>query len=484
MRKKIWGNINLLTLFLLIILILGAFLRFSDLGYSNYQGDEVKALFNVRNNKEFYEFIFDQRKGPNQFLVTYLFRGISNNYYNEFIVRLPFAIAGFLSIIVFHFVVKNFFDSKAALFSSIFFASSGFLVAFSRIVQYQSFVILFGLLTILMGQLFLNSKKYFYLYLGFISLSISILFHYDGIFFGLAFILIILLELKKDLTNKKLIVNSLLSGLLSIVILASFYIPFVLNIDNATLEYFQERIEGVGGGSKISSSIFNFNLYQPYLSFYLYLFLGFWGLFYLVKNYRDNSTFITAFWFLAAFTFMEILIESPGTHVYTYLIPAMIILGLGLNLIFENVKNKMLFYSTGILVFAVSLHLFLQSYVLLVENTREYPWQDKKYLYFDLKRLTQDDNQNYYLSVFGFPYNRNWQEIGNFLKEEKGFYDSSEKSSISNFYVPNLKFKDKAEIYVEVEHPQSFSRANRREFTPVKVFENPNGTKSFIYFLK
>ena len=72
-----------------VILLLGAFLRFYNLGYSDYQGDEIKALFNVRNDKNFFEFLFEQKKGPNQFLVTSALRGVSSNYLNYFVMRFP-----------------------------------------------------------------------------------------------------------------------------------------------------------------------------------------------------------------------------------------------------------------------------------------------------------------------------------------------------------------------------------------------------------
>jgi 4-amino-4-deoxy-L-arabinose transferase-like glycosyltransferase len=466
------------------VFILSIFLRFYNLSYSDYQGDEIKALYNVRNNKEFYEFLFDQKKGPNQFLVTSILREVSNDYYNYFILRLPFALAGILSVLIFYRVVKNYFQEKVALYATIFFGSSGFLVAFSRIVQYQSFVILLGLLSILCGQFFDQTKKKIFLYLGFISLALAILFHYDGIFFGVPFAILIFKNILEDRKGLKSKVNYFLSGLLFVGILASFYIPFVLNLDNATLSYFQERIEGVGGEQKISSSFYNFNLYQPYFSFYIYLFFGIIGGLVIFKNIRKLEYISVLIWIFIAFLFMEILIKSPGTHIYTYLIPLMIVCGLGIEKVYSLISNKNIKLIYGGILITLSVHLYIQSFVLFVENSKEYPWQDKNYLYFDLKALTQEDNKKYYLSLFGFPYNRNWLEIREFLKNENATYDSSEKSTIGNFYLRNLKFKNYGDIYVEIENPQSFSRANRKELTPIKTFNNPNGTKSLIYQTK
>jgi len=474
---------NIVSLIFLLIFLLAGFLRFYNLGYSNYQGDEIKAFYNPTGNQNFYEFIFDQRKGPLQFLVTLAIKPFSDNYFNHFVMRLPFALAGFVSIILFYLVVKNFYNQKIALYATIFFATSGFLVAFSRIVQYQSFVILFGLVSIFLGQKFIESKKYLFVYLSIFSLALSLLFHYDGVFFGVALAFLYLKELYFERKNKKIWINFIVSGILLISILASFYVPLVLNLDNASLEYFRERIEGVGGDNKISSSLFNFNLYQPYFSLYAYIIFGILGLFSFIKNYKNYTSLTIILWFMVAFIFMETLIQSPGTHIYTYLIPLMIILGVGVDFCIKVFKNKILNYLSISIFIILTTHLFLQSYVLFVENSTEYPWQEKKIYYFDLKRLTQADNRNYYLSIFGFPYNRNWMEIREFLKDYNGEYDSSEKNSIASFYLQNMRFKNNSKTYVEIEFPQSFSRANRRDYTPLKTIENPNGTKSLIYFL-
>jgi len=99
------------NLILIIILLLGGFaLRFINLGYSDYQGDEIKAFFNPKEDGDYIQFLLDQRKGPNQFLVTGAIKGFTNNFENYFLTRLPFAMAGILSIYVFYLVVKRLFN--------------------------------------------------------------------------------------------------------------------------------------------------------------------------------------------------------------------------------------------------------------------------------------------------------------------------------------------------------------------------------------
>ncbi len=130
--------------FLIILITVVAFaLRFVNLGYSDFQGDEIKALFLPPNGTPFFEFIMDQRKGPVQFIITFLLKFIDPQYNSQLILRFPFALVGFFAVILFYKFVKIHFGKKIALFSTLFFATNGFMVAFSRIIQYQSFVIFF-----------------------------------------------------------------------------------------------------------------------------------------------------------------------------------------------------------------------------------------------------------------------------------------------------------------------------------------------------
>ena len=55
-----------------VVLGIGALLRLWNLGYANFQGDEVKALFPADGVDDLNAFLFDQRKGPLQFLVTFM----------------------------------------------------------------------------------------------------------------------------------------------------------------------------------------------------------------------------------------------------------------------------------------------------------------------------------------------------------------------------------------------------------------------------
>jgi hypothetical protein len=107
----------------------------------------------------------------------------------------------------------------------------------------------------------------------------------------------------------------------------------------------------------------------------------------------------------------------------------------------------------GILV----LFIFLvgQSYAVFVDNYREYPWEEEKFLLWTFPK----PNPVYHVSAFGFPYYRDWEEIGAFTKirPEITAYNTNERSSISRFYVNLEKDTDEAGYYIYIKNPQSFT---------------------------
>ncbi len=62
------------NIFIIIVAIVSFVLRFINLRYSDFQGDEIKALYLPLENQSFFNYILDQRKGPIQFFITYLLK--------------------------------------------------------------------------------------------------------------------------------------------------------------------------------------------------------------------------------------------------------------------------------------------------------------------------------------------------------------------------------------------------------------------------
>ncbi|MFZ5424987.1 MAG: ArnT family glycosyltransferase [Patescibacteria group bacterium] len=479
--------------------VVATWLRLMNLGYSDYQGDEIKALFLIDPNESVSEFLLSQRKGPIQFLITFLLKFLDPEYMNRFLIRLPFAFAGIFAVYFFYKFLQLHFNKKVSFYATFFFATNGFLIAFARIVQYQSFVILFMVLALYTFSLAAKKENWSKkgIYLGFIFWALSILSHYDGVFI-FPFVVYILVEWGKkyvfDVDEKfEHLKHLFLSLFISGVLMALFYIPFIFAITDATASYWQGRIVGTGG--KIASSIVLFRVYQPIYVFHIYTLLSVFGLGVLIKDYlnlKEYKSIALITWALLPFLFLEVFVSIPGTHIYTYLIPLMVLMGIGVKGI-----ERFMYYVSGRLapiakpivryiniagILVIFTFIFLQVNAIFVDHTAEYPWEPEKFLLWEFHQ----PSPAFHLSMFGFPYYRHWDEIGQYVTstENNGYYSTNERSSISRYHIPFNKDTDSAGHFVHIINPQSFTPNPTQEkaqyweenYDPVKVFysEDPN----------
>ena len=520
--KYIKDNIRLIFL-----IIFSTALRLINLGYSDYQGDEIKALYLPSKGQSLIEFLIAQKKGPIQFLITYLLKFIDPSYENQFLIRLPFAIAGILSILFFYKFIKLHFGEKVAFYSSLFLSSNGLFIAFSRIIQYQSFSILFSILCLYFLSLSLKGDKYkfFGVFFGLIFWALSLLSHYDG-FFIFPFVLYLLIKWFKrdDLEIKEKIRIFVISGLVSSGLLALFYIPFLSSVSVATSDYWLNRITGQSSG-KISSSKYLFKLYQPIFSLKLYFVTSFLGAIFIilgflsgtilkikgipkyVRDFFSHSTEImhsiksdklrVAFlfsWVIITVLFFEYFVYISGTHIYNYLIPTSILMGFGLvaveSAVFKIFEYPLVRIFNFLFVYSIYSFLFVQSYVILVDHTKEYPWESKKFLIWNLQR----PDESYHLSLFGFPYYRNWEGVRSFAKShpELQAYSSNERRQISGYYLDYDRNYEKSGLYVYVSNPQSFIGSINDDkaaywvgsHEPVYVFNSRGTDKVRVYMMQ
>lgn len=477
---------------LIIVLVISFVLRFVNLGYSDFQGDEIKALYLPLPDQSFFGYIMDQRKGPVQFIITYLLKFLDPLYNNQFLVRLPFAIAGFLAVYFFFRFVEINFGKKIAFYASLFMATNGFFVAFSRIAQYQSFVILFSVLALYFLSLSVKEEKYTVkgIYLGLIFWALSILSHYDGIFIA-PFVFYLLFKWFKNtnLPKKQKLVTFVLSGILSSFLLLSFYVPFAMFVSDKTKDYWASRITGEESG-KVSSSKYLFTVYQPIYVIHIYLILFAMGILFIglglsrerihkiikvpeiiTRAFKGTTELMSLIneeklkvaclllWVgLSVFAY-EFVMYLPGTHIYNYILPSFIILAFGFVAlesftfkIFEVDLVKMLNFLGSFLLFGF---LATQSYAVFVDNNKEYPWEEEKFLIWTFPK----PSVVYHLSMFGFPYFRDWEGIRDFIlaHPEIDAYTTNERKSIARHYVGLEKGSDKAGFYIHVKNPQSFT---------------------------
>jgi len=133
-------------LIIILLTALSAPLRFINLGYSEFQDDEKKAYIRLAKDQTVTDFLLQQRKGPMQFLATYIPYSITGDYRNELAGRLPFTLINTASVIVLYLLLKKLTKSRmASVFGAVLYMTNGFIVGFSRIAQYQNLNLFFSL---------------------------------------------------------------------------------------------------------------------------------------------------------------------------------------------------------------------------------------------------------------------------------------------------------------------------------------------------
>lgn len=489
MRSLIKQKIKYLPILCLVFITL--WLRLVNLGYSDYQGDEIKVLTLLSPGQNLLDFLYQQKKGPVQYVLTSLVYLIHPTYREEFLTRLPFALAGILGIFFFYRLVKLHFGSKIALYASLFLAINGIFVGLTRIVQYQSLVILFSVLSLYAFSLALKRDQWKIagVYFGMLFWAIALLSHYDGIFIAplIIYLLYCWYRQNNEILGSTRIKHLVLSITVSVFWVAVFYLPFAFSIPESTWAYWLGRLGEIPGETEPASSIVTFSLYNPLSVIYLYVALG------LLSLFKAKKLVPILVWFLFPWIILELVIYDPGTHIYTYLLPAAILLAFGV-VVLEELLGKLIGsqYSRALNVTGlVVMFAFLSSlaHFIYVDHTPEYPWEKRGFLLWTIG----DPDTKYHLWAFGFPYNRFWEEIGEFVStnESNGFYATNENKSIASFYVPFQFDINRSGYYIHIHNPQSFRdkladdkiRYWTKRYEPVQVFENHGRVMAEVYLM-
>src|SRR3989344_4969589 len=446
-----------------VLLSVSFILRFPQLGYSHFYGDETKAVF-YNKSISITDYLLDQRKGPVQFIITWLTENTFNSF-NEVYIRLPFALSGFLSVIIFYLIVRNMFGWKEAAFASSLFTLSGFNIAFSRTAQYQSVLIMFCLVSIFLSLLYENNKVML-IFLSSIFLSLGILTHYDSLFFVIPAAMIFF--------KSSGIKNFTIYFLIPVIIFSTvFYGPYLINgyFSERTQNYVIRRI--TGQEYRPSSSVYTMKVYNPDV-FYLLIML--FSFFYFANESEQNSRrryFATGinykkitvfFWFLIPFIVFELIFQNPGTHINNYLIPIYIMSGVGfVNLIEKNsVSFKLKKIMIGTVTATLLVSLLIKASVYIPFLNTGYPWKDQ-YTLYNLRKA----NNNYHLYLYGFPYYRGWDVVREYMLTKKGVRGiyTNDNAILAEYYLREFDITPPGsnylpQYYIDVVDNQEFKLAD------------------------
>jgi len=416
---KTWVIKHNTLLICLTILITATGLRLPNLGYSDYHGDELKAVMVPKNLDGLWSFLLDQRKGPMQFLISYIPYTITHNYKNEVAQRLPFAIASSFSAVLLFLFVNNLTSSKLAGFcASFIFLTHGFIVGFGRIAQYQNLNLLFSFGALVMYSMLrkpclTRKKQYFYSLAGTALWCFSILSHWDAV---LILPIVLFLTFKVLLTNIKVLFLNVILGLM---LLSPFLLPYLtaLSADSRNQTYLFARVGLDLGYSKIPLYKALIELYNPYIVLPFLLITATVSLIGVRKYYP------IVIWFIAVFGLFELMVKNPGTHIYNFLLPIFVLSGIGIGYLLKVHKHARYIILPALAI--VFSFMYYQAYIIYVDSNKEYPYESKTIELFGLNLNAQkisdikpDYMRGSYIPLFGFPHARYWNEINDFINTQ------------------------------------------------------------------
>lgn len=465
------------------LLIIAAPLRFTNLGYSEFQDDEKKAMIRLATNQAPMDFLISQRKGPMQFLVSEIPLSITHDRKNEVAQRLPFTIFNLGSIVVLYLLILKLTNSKLGAFlGTLLYSVNGFIVGFSRIAQYQNLNLFFSFLSLYFyANLQSDTKKLTRsALLGTLFFCLSFLSHWDAIYYLIPTSYFYITFLKRPninfRTKRKVTLYNLFVGS---VMLIPFLIPYLCfhagYADSAN--YFQRRIGlsdyGIAGHKYI------FELYNPYITLPLLGFLLLCTTPFIKKNH------MYFLWLLTNFLFVYFFMPKPGTHIYNYIIPTFLLIAITLGIISQNVRLAVKKFIILGFIFAAAF-LFYQSYMLFVDHTTEYPWESKK-----LFRYETTPYINKEVLTFGFPHFRDLKYISEVMQkvDPSCNYISNEGKEITQIYIDN-KFGESHDClfvlsiklpFISTRDNITFAQTGGR--SPIYSYSQNESSLSKLYFI-
>ncbi len=473
---------------LLAAVLIATGLRFVNLNYSEFQGDEAAVMVRAARALTGDEtIVFQHKKGPAELAVVmavWRLTGITS----EWMARLPFAWASVLGVTAIFLLGRRMGQPHAGGIAACMVAIDGYFVGFGRIVQYQSLTFALGSLGLLCLVAYSVQGHGRLVVAGGVLLAGAVLSHYDAILTLPAALFLVSARLWHNRRRlRQSLVPIVIAVLLSGGILGAFYLPFLHS------SYLGSTVSYVSGRIGIDQHVYNhlwssFRLSTVYSAVYLLvaMFLGcavqtvatwarpgpIWAGLALALLVTAATGLLwpqiwsfggtTAAWVPvgillagslvcsgqpAAIRFLWLWLGVPGlfylffvalplTHIHT-LHPAMAILaGLGLvksaHWLSNRSKTAMWLYAfAGAATYAVC---GFYAVMLFVDHTPEY-----------MRHFPASNHPLYWTpyqqkpkaGLFGFPYRAGWKAAGYLMDREEllGSYDSNEEPDVTDYYM-------------------------------------------------
>jgi len=499
-----------------LVIVLGSLLRLGNAGYAEFHGDEARAVLRAAATIQGYEdVLFLHKKGPAEILLPAAEFALAGRV-TEATARLPYALAGMTALLAVYLLGRRMFGPLAGWAAAILLAVDGYAVAFARIVQYQSVVILTAALVVLILYRLLRRPQAAggYLSLAAALAATGLLAHYEAVYVFVpgAFLLALLLR-RYPYLRGELARSALWAGALGAALTALFYAPYVRHPQfGATFTYLAER--RVGGGDLPYNNLADFfNRTTLYNSTYYVLFLIAAAVLALFAAYRRGAgrgwggvmaaalavglglvvwrpawltmagidltfaVFVIAIglawalprqsveertlwlWFGVPFLITLFLLEKPRTHVYVFFTPWALIAGMAVErtwLALRQRANPHVAQVTGAAAAAGLIGVFgAYTFWYFVYTDVEIlrTWQENRPAgYWTVYDVP--DNR----ALFGFPLANGWKATGRLIADGAiaGKYATNEVELWAPYWYTRgaWRCEDRAEWFFRISNPQ------------------------------
>lgn len=394
-----------------LVLLLALGLRLGNMGYKEFQGDEgiimMRAAAILAGDEQE---LFLHQKGPAEILLPMTIWGLSGRI-NEFWARLPFTWASCLAVAAVMSLAWRWFGRPAGIIAGLLFALNGFAIAFGRIVQYQSLVMLWGSLALLQADHYRDTGRRIDLLLAALFAAGGLLAHYDTV--------LVLPAVAWLVWRRRQWADWLPAGAIGLLVLAIFYLPFILspNFANTSRYLLGDR---VGEGWLKWSFPAGWQMATFYNSTWFMIGLFIFALGGAWLAWRQRSHFALLLALAVPLFFYTFLVADPRTHVYT-IFPALTILAAG------GASHIRLHWS-WLALFALVSGLYV--YLMFVDSNpeRQRTWAENRPTFYP---VTWQEPPTY--GLFGFPYQAGWRLAADLLPALP--YASNEEGEITNWYM-------------------------------------------------
>lgn len=425
-----------------LVVVVAAVLRLPGLGYSELQGDETEVILRATGVvQNLPDALFYHGKGPGEIVVVAVEYGLRGAL-SEATARLPFALAGVGGVLALYLVARRLLGTPGALAAGLLLATNGYFLAFSRITQYQSLVLLLGTLGLWCAVRWSLGGSAVWPTLAGALVATAALAHYDALFFLPPIALVALWRTGwRGVFDHGMLAPWFRGAQVGAAILALFFVPY---LDSDLFGLATGRIgDRVGAGfpyNNVPSIVASATLYLgtafPALIAALILLGG------LAMIARRPDTPPLRVWLLGLagaavpLLFYAFVARKPGTHVHVATSGLVLLAGAGFGSLWSALTPRTgwaarIGLGAGLaaglgLVGAYLAPVYLQTTAEVVRENRvgslPLAWRPPGGLPAKER--------------FGFPYQAGWKTIGALYGDGTlvGSYDSNEQPQVSHWY--------------------------------------------------